>query len=72
LVAKDYTQTYDKDYQEFFALVVEMNIVRILLSIAVNQSWTLHQMDVKNILLRNIRKICIHDHTIQSQERNEL
>jgi Reverse transcriptase (RNA-dependent DNA polymerase) len=29
-----------------------MNIVRILLSIAVNQKWILHQMDVKNIFLQ--------------------
>jgi Reverse transcriptase (RNA-dependent DNA polymerase) len=29
-----------------------MNTVRILLSIAVNNSWSLHQMDVKNIFLQ--------------------
>ena len=31
LVARKYTQTYGVDYQETFALVAKMNIVRILL-----------------------------------------
>ena len=34
LLAKGYTQTYGVDYQETFALVAKMNIVRILLSLA--------------------------------------
>jgi Reverse transcriptase (RNA-dependent DNA polymerase) len=29
-----------------------MNTVRILLSIAVNQKWSLHQMDMKNVFLQ--------------------
>jgi Reverse transcriptase (RNA-dependent DNA polymerase) len=29
-----------------------MNTVRIILSIAVNQSWTLYQIDVKNVFLQ--------------------
>jgi Reverse transcriptase (RNA-dependent DNA polymerase) len=36
LVTKDFTQTYGLDYQETFAPVVKMSIVRILLSVAVN------------------------------------
>ena len=36
LVAKAYTQTYEVDYHETFALVEKMNTVRILLSLAVN------------------------------------
>jgi Reverse transcriptase (RNA-dependent DNA polymerase) len=52
LVAKGYTQTYGIDYQETFASVVKLNIVRILLSIAVNKKWNLHQMDVKNAFLQ--------------------
>jgi Reverse transcriptase (RNA-dependent DNA polymerase) len=52
LVAKGYTQTYGIDYHETFTSVTKMNIVRILLSIAVNNGWTLHQMDVKNVFLQ--------------------
>jgi Reverse transcriptase (RNA-dependent DNA polymerase) len=51
-VAKGYTQTYGIDYQETFAPMKKINIVRILLSIAVNQQWSLHQMDVKNVFLQ--------------------
>ena len=36
LVATGYTQTYGVDYQETFAPIAKMNIVRILLSLAVH------------------------------------
>ena len=51
LVAKGFTQTYGVDYSETFAPVAKMNIVRVLLSIAVNQDWPLQQLDVKNVFL---------------------
>ena len=41
LVAKWYTQTYGVDYQETFAPVAKMNIVRILLSLATHYNWQL-------------------------------
>jgi Reverse transcriptase (RNA-dependent DNA polymerase) len=52
LVAKGYTQTHGIDYHETFAPVAKMNTVRILLFIAVNHGWNLHQMDVKNDFLQ--------------------
>jgi Reverse transcriptase (RNA-dependent DNA polymerase) len=52
LIAKDYNQTYRIDYKETFALVAKMNTIIILLFIAVNQKWTLYQMNVKNIFLQ--------------------
>ncbi|KAM2724695.1 hypothetical protein EV1_027486 [Malus domestica] len=51
LVARGFTQTYGFDYRETFALVAKMNNVRVLLSVAVNQSWPIYQMDVKNAFL---------------------
>ena len=50
-VAKGFTQTYSVDYKETFALVAKMNSVRILLSLAANLNWPLHQFDVKNAFL---------------------
>jgi Reverse transcriptase (RNA-dependent DNA polymerase) len=49
---KNYTQTYGINYYETFALVAKMNTVRILLSVAINNGWHLHQMDVKNAFLQ--------------------
>jgi Reverse transcriptase (RNA-dependent DNA polymerase) len=51
LVAKEYSQTYDINYDETFAPVVKMNTVSTLISMAVNGGWKLHQLDVKNAFL---------------------
>ena len=51
LVAKGYTQTYEVDYQETFSPVAKLSTVRVLLSLATNLDWPLHQFDVKNVFL---------------------
>ena len=51
LVARGFTQTFGVDYKETFAPVAKMNTVRVLLLVAINSHWSLHQMDVKNAFL---------------------
>lgn len=51
LVVKGFTQSYGIDYQETFALVAKLNTVLVLLSLAANLDWKLHQLDIKNAFL---------------------
>ena len=50
LVAKEYTQTCEIDYHETFSPVAKLNTVRVLLSLAANLDWPLHQLKVKKCL----------------------
>lgn len=51
LVAKGFTQSYGVDYEETFAPVAKLNSVRVILSLAANLDWPLHQLDIKNAFL---------------------
>ncbi|XP_060185890.1 uncharacterized protein LOC132615322 [Lycium barbarum] len=51
LVILDNKQEYGVDYEETFVPVAKMTTVRIIISIATSQNWSLHQIDVKNTFL---------------------
>ncbi|GAA0184851.1 transmembrane signal receptor [Lithospermum erythrorhizon] len=51
LVSKGFTQTYGIDFSETFAPVAKLNTVRVLLSLATNLDWELHQLEIKNAFL---------------------
>ena len=51
LVARGFQQEYGRDYEETFAPVAHMHIVRTLVAVAAARGWTLSQLDVKNAFL---------------------
>lgn len=55
-MVKGYTQSYDNDYQEKFALVTRFNTIRVLLSVAANLDWPMYYHIVKNVFLNGILK----------------
>ena len=67
LVAKDYTQAYDIDYEEIFAPVAKINTVRTLISCATNLGWSFFQLNVKNAFLHGIfKRRCIQRFLLDS------
>ncbi|GJW03741.1 retrovirus-related pol polyprotein from transposon RE1 [Tanacetum coccineum] len=51
LVAQGFTHIPGLDYSHTFSPVVKASTVRIVLSLAVLNNWSLHQLDVKNAFL---------------------
>lgn len=39
------------DFSETFAIVARLDTIRMLLALAVQQGWVIHQMDVKSAFL---------------------
>jgi hypothetical protein len=51
LVAKGYAQVQGVDFDEVFAPVARIEIVRVLLALAAQGGWEVHHMDVKSAFL---------------------
>ncbi|KAJ0452174.1 putative RNA-directed DNA polymerase [Helianthus annuus] len=51
LVVKGYSQLHGIDYQETFAPVARFETIRVVISVAAQRGWELHQLDVKTAFL---------------------
>jgi hypothetical protein len=51
LVAKGYVQKQRVDFEEVFAPVARLDIVRMILALAANRGWQVHHLDVKTTFL---------------------
>jgi hypothetical protein len=51
LVVKDYAQRRGIDYDEVFAPVARLDIVRLLIALATHKGWEVHHLDVKSAFL---------------------
>ncbi|CAL8170381.1 unnamed protein product [Prunus armeniaca] len=56
LVAKGYTQKPEVDFNETFALVARLDIIRTLIALATQKNWKLFQLDVKSAFLNGVLK----------------
>ena len=54
LVAKGYSQRAGIDYDEVFAPVARLETVRLIISLAAQNNWKIHQMDVKSAFLNGV------------------
>ena len=51
LVATGSSQAYATGYTRIFSLVVFLNFIQVLLSLVVNQTWSLHKLNTSNAFL---------------------
>ena len=59
LVAKGFVQKYGVDFDEVFAPVARLETVRVLISIAAQESWEIHHMDVKSAFLNGEEEVYV-------------
>ncbi|KAG8479288.1 hypothetical protein CXB51_029082 [Gossypium anomalum] len=53
LVVKGFSQKYGLDYIETFAPVARLDTVRLLVALAAQRQWIIHQLDVKSAFLNS-------------------
>lgn len=58
LGAKGYGQTQGLDYPDTFSPIAKLKSIRMLISLAANFDWQLHQLDVTNAFLHgNLQEV---------------
>jgi hypothetical protein len=53
-VVKGFKQCLGIDYDDMFSIVVKPSTIHLVLSLAVSQGWTLHQLDVQTVFLHGV------------------
>ena len=51
LVVKGYSQQYGIDFLETFAPIARYDTIRLLIALATQKGWKIHQLDVKSAFL---------------------
>ena len=51
LVAKDFAQKYDVNYEEIFSLMEKIPTIRIIFALPIAQGWKSFQLDIKSTFL---------------------
>jgi hypothetical protein len=76
LVARGFLQREGIDFDDAFALVARMESVRLLLSLAAQEGWCVHHMDVKSAFLNgDLKEVYVHQppgFAIPDKEGKEL
>ena len=51
LIAKWYSQKEGIDYKDTFAPVAKLDTIRVMIALATQHNWKIHQLDVKSTFL---------------------
>jgi len=70
LIAKTFSQIFIFDYMDTFLLIVKGNSIKIILALAAQYDWEIHQLYVKTTFLNEIFKEEIYLHNFHKESRN--